>query len=164
MTSFFANFARVAFLLSLALYVAGCQTAAKKEGDDMTAPTVDSNTLGDSDSGRAMGLQTINFPYDSFMLDETAKGILKANADIMKEKSGLRVQVEGHCDQRGGIQYNIALGEKRANAVKNYLEGMGVGADRLTTISYGKERPLDPGSSEDAYSKNRRANFAVTAQ
>jgi peptidoglycan-associated lipoprotein len=160
-----ANIARVLFLLSCVAFAAAC--GPKPAGDESgtpTAPSVQENTLGDSDSGRAEGLQTINFPYDSFMMDETAKSIAKANADILKDKTSLRVQVEGHCDQRGGIQYNIALGEKRANAVKNYLEGLGVGADRLTTISYGKERPIDPGTGEDAYAKNRRANFAITSR
>ena len=160
-----ANIARVAFLASCIWFAVGCTPKkAEDESATPTAPTVQENTMGDSDSGNAMGLQTIHFPYDSFLLDETAKSQLKANADILKDKTSVRIQIEGHCDQRGGIQYNIALGEKRANAVKNYLEGMGIGADRITTISYGKERPIDPGTSEDAYAKNRRANFVITAR
>ncbi len=145
-----------------------CKTAKKVEdGATVTdlsgnGANADANTLGDSDSGRAMGLQTVPFPYDSFTLSPSGKEILNANAKILKENTTLRVQIEGHCDQRGGIQYNIALGEKRANAAKKYLEDAGISGDRIATISYGKERPLDSAENEAAYSKNRRANFAIT--
>lgn len=148
--------------------VSACKTAKKTESATESAPTsntpVDETTLGDSDSGRANGLQTVNFEFDSFVLDEGAKDTIKANAQVLKDKKNLKVQIEGHCDQRGGIQYNIALGEKRANAVKKYLEDMGVTGDRLTTISYGKERPVDAAETEAAYAKNRRANFVITAK
>lgn len=128
------------------------------------AAAADENTTGDSDSGKAAGLQTIHFAYDSFTLDADGKATLKSNTDILKTKSSLKIQIEGHCDQRGGIQYNIALGEKRANAVKKYLEDGGISSDRITTISFGKERPLDNGTSEAAYAKNRRANFVITSK
>ena len=120
-------------------------------------------TLGDSDSGKAMGLQTVHFPYDSFVLDSEAKSFLASNANIMKDKANLKVQIEGHCDARGGIQYNIALGEKRANSVKKYIVDLGVAGDRITVISFGKEKPVDPGTTEEAYAKNRRGNFVITS-
>ncbi len=146
----------------------GCSKKAKPEEDTTSngpvAATDDSNALGDSDSGKAMGLQTVHFPYDSFSINGDAKSTLKSNADILKGNTGVKVQIEGHADQRGGIQYNIALGEKRANAVKKYLEGAGIAGDRVTTISYGKERPIDPSENEEAYAKNRRANFAITSK
>jgi len=153
-------------ILAMAMIsLAGC-SQKKTAGDESTSSSgaMDANTMGDSDNGKAMGLQTVNFPYDSSSLDATAKGVLKANAAILSGNGGLKVQIEGHCDTRGGIQYNIALGEKRANAAKKYLEDLGVAADRVTTISYGKERPLDPGSSEEAHAKNRRGNFVITAK
>jgi peptidoglycan-associated lipoprotein len=156
--------------LALTLFVTACATEKKKEVTDTegggvpTAAAADETSGGDSDSGKAMGLQTVFFPYDSFVLDKTAKAALKANADLLKEKSSLKVQIEGHCDQRGGIQYNIALGEKRANATRKYLQDMGVDASRLTVISFGKEKPLDPGTSEESYAKNRRSNFVVTSK
>jgi peptidoglycan-associated lipoprotein len=165
-----ASFARftVAALIGLSLVTAsGCagkKPAAEEGMTDGAGADVNANALGDSDSGRAMGLQTIHFGYDSFVLEEAEKNLLKSNASILKENAGVRIQIEGHCDQRGGIQYNIALGEKRANAVKKYLQGMGISEDRLTTISYGKERPVDEGETEAAHSKNRRANFAITSQ
>lgn len=155
-------------LVVLALVGAtGCSSSKKKheEGEIPTATSADENTnLGDSDSGRAMGLQTVHFAYDSFNLDSEGKGTLKANAQILKDKSGIKIQIEGHCDQRGGIQYNIALGEKRANAVKGYLEDMGIEGGRLSVISFGKEKPIDPDTTEEAYQKNRRANFVITSR
>ena len=164
------SISRLATALALALIVttAACSGKKTKTDDTGSAPVapavVEENALGDSDSGKAMGLQTIHFPYDSFVLDGQAKSALKSNADTLKDKSSAKVQIEGHCDQRGGIQYNIALGEKRANVVKKYLQGLGVSADRVTTISYGKERPIDSAESEEAYSKNRRANFVITTR
>src|SRR5438046_4798451 len=111
-----------------------------------------------------MGHQTIHFAYDSSKLEGDALATAKANVDILKDKSGIKVQIEGHCDQRGGIQYNIALGEKRANGVKKYLEDLGIKSDRLSTVSYGKERPLEPAETDAAYSKNRRGNFVITSR
>jgi peptidoglycan-associated lipoprotein len=151
-------------LLVAAIQLGGC---GKKKSDEEAAPTspsMDENVLGDSDSGQALGLQTVNYPYDSFNLDGEAKSKLTANANIMKDKPSLRIQIEGHCDSRGGIQYNIALGEKRANAAKKFLVDQGVEADRVSTISYGKERLLDPAETEQAHAKNRRANFVITSR
>jgi peptidoglycan-associated lipoprotein len=129
-----------------------------------SAADADVNAMGDSDSGKAMGLQSIRFGFDGYLLDDEAKSILKGNAQILKDKASTKIQVEGHCDQRGGIQYNIALGEKRANAVKKFLIDQGIKADRISTISLGKEKPIDMGSSEEAHAKNRRANFVVTSR
>ncbi len=151
--------------LSVSLLAAtGC---AKKQKADEITPTTDmseESATGDSDSGQAMGLMTIRFPYDSFSLDSSAKDALKNNAEILKDKATMNIQIEGHCDSRGGVQYNIALGEKRANAVKRYLEGMGIQGSRITTISYGKERLLELSETEAAHSKNRRANFVITSR
>lgn len=158
---------RVLSMLVLALTVASfaaCAGKKPKEEETVATANADTNQGGDSDSGNALGLETVRFPYDSFTLDDAAKSTLKANANILKDKSSVKVQIEGHCDQRGGIQYNIALGEKRANAVKNYLVDLGISGDRITTISFGKERPIDRDTSESAYAKNRRANFVITAQ
>jgi peptidoglycan-associated lipoprotein len=161
----FVIFGMVAFALALS----SCKSAKKTDDEaggigqgDLSG--ADENTLGDSDSGKAMGLKTIYFPYDSSDLDAEGKEILKSNAEILKAKSSLKIQVEGHCDQRGGIQYNVALGEKRANSVKGYLKTLGVAADRIAIISYGKEKPIDSSLTDAAYSKNRRANFAVTSK
>lgn len=152
--------------LAMMAYMTGCASSKPKEdGGVPTSASADENTVtGDSDSEKAMGLQTVHFPYDSSVLDAEAKRVLKANADILKENSTLKVQVEGHCDQRGGIQYNIALGERRAKIAKNYLEDLGIDGGRITVISFGKEKPIDSGTSDEAYSKNRRDNFVITSR
>src|SRR5436305_12900269 len=110
------------------IFIVGCSGKKPKpeEGGVPSAIAADQNLSGDSDSGKAMGLQTVHFPYDSFALDSSAKDTAKANADILKAHASVKIQIEGHCDQRGGIQYNIALGEKRANAVKNFMVDQGV--------------------------------------
>jgi peptidoglycan-associated lipoprotein len=160
-----SNFLALIAVLTM-VGAAGCGGKSTKpdEGSVPGATDADLNTGGDSDSGKAMGLVSIYFPYDSHNLDGTAKGQLKSNSEILKTNGKVKIQVEGHCDQRGGIQYNIALGEKRANSVKKYLQDLGVKADRITTVSFGKERPIDNRETEDAYAKNRRANFVVTSK
>ncbi|MGE0764177.1 MAG: peptidoglycan-associated lipoprotein Pal [Bdellovibrionales bacterium] len=112
-----------------------------------------------SDSGTIAGLSTIFFEYDQANITTAARRQLAANAEWIKNNTNVAVQVEGHCDARGTVEYNIALGERRALAVKNYLISLGIDGKRLSVISYGKERPMVQGDSEDAYGKNRRANF-----
>lgn len=158
---------KLAVVVAVLISMSACKTAKKTEGEGEStpnAPAIEETALGDSDSGRALGLVTIHFPYDAFTLSNEAKAQLKTNAQILKDKASVKVQVEGHCDQRGGIQYNIALGEKRANAVRKYLESLGIKAERVSTISYGKERLVDQAETEDAYAKNRRANFVITSR
>jgi peptidoglycan-associated lipoprotein len=161
-------FKKISITLFLAFVMAatGCKTAKKSDADSLTGSSgtaaSEDGGFGDSDSGRAMGIMTVTFPYDSSTLSEEAKSTLAKNAQIMKDKASIKVQIEGHCDSRGGIQYNLALGEKRANAVRSYLRERGVAANRMTTISYGKERLMAAGDSEDAHAKNRRANFVIT--
>ena len=111
-----------------------------------------------SDSGSIEGLKSITFEYDRASLTSEARGILSNNANWIKNFKGT-VQVEGHCDERGTIEYNLALGERRAVSVKNYLVSLGVASNKLTIISYGEEKPLVRGESEDAWGRNRRANF-----
>ena len=157
--------------LSLALSLAGCKSAPKTDDSETPGGTGstelnqgDANTMGDSDSGKAMGMQTIYFKYDSFEIDGEGKQALNTNVEILKANPSVKIQVEGHCDQRGGIQYNIALGEKRANTVRDALKKAGVSNDRLATISYGKERLVDTAMNDAAYAKNRRANFVITSK
>lgn len=118
-----------------------------------------SSTSGqDSMSKMVSSLMRVNFEYDQYVLTADARRTLKNNAMYLKAK-GVRVQIEGHCDERGSDEYNLALGEKRALAVKNYLVSLGVASDRMSIISYGEEIPLVMGSTEDAWSQNRRAEF-----
>ncbi|BCR07030.1 peptidoglycan-associated lipoprotein [Desulfuromonas versatilis] len=105
------------------------------------------------------GLDRIFFEFDQFTLSEQARATLAQNAAYMKANERVQVRIEGHCDERGSDEYNIALGERRALAALNYLVSLGVPASRLSIISYGEELPLEPGHGESAWSKNRRAEF-----
>jgi peptidoglycan-associated lipoprotein len=106
----------------------------------------------------------VHFAFDSYTLSNEAKAILEQKANWLNERSDVAVQIEGHCDERGTTAYNLALGERRANSVKQYLTTLGVQTPRLSTISYGEELPVASGHSEDAWSKNRRAHFAIHNQ
>lgn len=107
-------------------------------------------------------LNAVFFDFDSSTLSEASRDTLSANATVLlKKQPNLKVQVEGHCDERGSAEYNLALGERRAKSAMNYLVTLGVPASRLSTISYGEEKPADPGHDEAAWAKNRRAEFVV---
>jgi peptidoglycan-associated lipoprotein len=112
-----------------------------------------------SDSGNIAGLNTVHFDYDSANLDTQARKTLAENAEWIRSHADVTVQVEGHCDARGSVEYNLALGERRAKAVKSYLTSLGVDSKRMTIISYGEEKPLALGDTDSDYAKNRRANF-----
>lgn len=107
----------------------------------------------------AAALQMINFDFDKYNIRPGDAEILKKNLDWFKANSGTKVRVEGNCDERGTVEYNLALGQKRADAAKNYLVGLGVDANALQTISYGKERPLCTEKNEECWAKNRNAQF-----
>ena len=104
------------------------------------------------------------FAYDSDALDDTARAVMTANAEIMKKYPTWVITVEGHCDERGTAEYNLALGDRRALAVKNYMVSLGIAGDRLKTVSYGSEFPFAPGHDEAAWTQNRRAHFMLTAK
>jgi len=105
------------------------------------------------------GLETIHYAYNDFTLDERARITLEQNAVFMRKNPALKVIIEGHCDERGSDEYNLALGERRAAAARNYLVSLGIGNDRLSIISYGEELPLVAEANEAAWAKNRRAEF-----
>jgi peptidoglycan-associated lipoprotein len=151
-------------LIMLSCFALGCSHNKPKADNSLDNSAAMSNDMGSSDTGNAMGLQTIHFPYDSSLVDSNDKVTLTQNADILKSNPTVHIQVEGYCDNRGGIQYNIALGEKRAQAVKHFLQDHGVKGNRVTVISFGKEKPVDPANTEEAYAKNRRANFVITSK
>lgn len=109
-------------------------------------------------------LKDIHFDFDKYDIRPQDAEILKENAALLKKYPKVKIQIEGHCDERGTNEYNMALGERRANSTKNYLISLGIAAERMTTISYGEERPVDPGHHEEAWAKNRRAHFIITAK
>jgi peptidoglycan-associated lipoprotein len=105
----------------------------------------------------------VYFDYDRFAVRDEARPILDAQAAWLQRYPAVRVRIEGNCDERGTREYNFALGARRANSVKEYLVGRGVSVARIDTVSYGKERPIDTGSGEDAWSHNRNGHTAITA-
>lgn len=109
-------------------------------------------------------MKPVLFAYDSDEIDDAGKKILSANADVLKSYKTWVITIEGHCDERGSSEYNLALGDRRALAAKNYLVSLGIGPDRMRTVSYGNEFPFDPAHNEAAYAKNRRAHFMLTSK
>ncbi|MGB7972361.1 MAG: peptidoglycan-associated lipoprotein Pal [Candidatus Deferrimicrobiaceae bacterium] len=106
-------------------------------------------------------LENIHFDYDKSFIRDDAKPVLREVAAFMKKNPGAKVQIEGHCDERGTPEYNLALGQRRADSTKKYLVNLGIDGSRLSTISYGEEKPADPGHNEAAWAKNRRAVFDI---
>jgi peptidoglycan-associated lipoprotein len=106
----------------------------------------------------------VHFAFDSYVLSPEARTLLEQKAGWLAENLQITAQIEGHCDERGTTAYNLALGERRAVAAKQYMTTLGVNAARLSTVSYGEERPLDPGHNEAAWARNRRAHFVITSR
>jgi peptidoglycan-associated lipoprotein len=109
-------------------------------------------------------LKDIHFDFDKYDIRPGDAEILKEDAIVLKKLPNAKIQIEGHCDERGTIEYNLALGERRANSAKKYLISLGIPENLISTISYGKERPLDPGHNEDAWAKNRRAHIIILSK
>jgi len=156
------------------LALAGCPSkktttdADKAATDGQSAPQIDNKAMSfdaaGSDSGKIDGLVTVNFDYDKAVLREEARKKIASNVEWMKSHANVNVQVEGHCDSRGSIEYNLALGERRARSVKDYMISLGISESRLSVISYGKEKPVASGDGDSAAAKNRRSNFLPLAQ
>jgi peptidoglycan-associated lipoprotein len=163
------NTKKIAIAVLMAALMISC-SSKKKAGDtdgtgaegsgaqDISSVNMNFDPVG-SDSGTITGLNTIHFPYDQAILDESNKQKANANAEWIKAKGNVVVQIEGHCDSRGSVEYNLALGERRAKAIKAYMVTLGVSADKLRVVSYGEEKPIATGETEEAYAQNRRANF-----
>jgi peptidoglycan-associated lipoprotein len=126
-------------------------------GDSVAARSLD-------DLNRDSPLQPVFFELDSVEVNDAGRTALQANAAVLKKYSTWAVTIEGHCDERGTKEYNLALGERRAVAARAYLVSLGLDANRLRTVSYGSEFPFDPGHDEPAWHKNRRAHFVITAK
>ncbi len=128
----------------------------------VTEDNIGSRSL--DDINRDSPLRPVFFALDQHEIDGQGQQLLQQNADVLKRYPSWQITIEGHCDERGTAEYNLALGERRAIAARNYLVSLGIPADRIRTVSYGKEFPFDPGHTEEAWSKNRRAHFVVTAK
>jgi peptidoglycan-associated lipoprotein len=116
------------------------------------------------DLNRDSPMRIVYFGYDSAELSAEGRAVLDANAAVLKKYPAWTVTIEGHCDERGTAEYNLALGERRAAAAQSYLVALGIPASRVKTVSYGKEFPFDPGHDEAAWAKNRRAHFVITGK
>ena len=109
-------------------------------------------------------LKDVHFEFDRYDIRPGDAEILKGNAALLTRYPKMKIQIEGHCDERGTVEYNLALGERRANSTKKYLNSLGLAGDRVSAISYGKERPLDPGHNEEAWAKNRRGHTIILSK
>jgi peptidoglycan-associated lipoprotein len=130
--------------------------------EPMAEDPIASRDIGDINKNSPF--QPVFFAFDSFDVDGPAQQALNANAEIMKKYPTWVVTIEGHTDERGTAEYNLALGERRAMSARTYLVSLGLSGDRLRTVSYGKEFPFDPGHDEAAWAKNRRAQFVLTSK
>jgi peptidoglycan-associated lipoprotein len=134
-------------------------------GPDVTALPPDTPRAEDYSASDAPGeggpLADIHFAYDQSTLSDEARGVLEKHALWLQSRRDAKVTIEGHCDERGTTDYNLALGDKRAQAARDYLVSLGVASERLVAVSLGKEKPLDTGSNESAWARNRRAHFVV---
>jgi peptidoglycan-associated lipoprotein len=159
-------------VLPALLFTVSC--AKKSTEAAPAAPAQDTTSAQDPDKDRlaqeaaamheafkAFSAQDISFDFDSSALRPDAQQILQSKAGLLQKNPEVKVTIEGHCDDRGTEAYNMALGERRAESAKAFLVNLGISAGRLSTISYGEEKPLDLDSSEEAYAKNRRAHFVI---
>ncbi len=138
-----------------------------KEPVPVPAEPIASDTLSSTDIdtlNKNSPFQPVFFAYDEDVIDSVGQQALGHDAELMKKYPTWIVTIEGHSDERGTAEYNLALGERRALAARNYLVSLGIPADRLRTVSYGKEFPFEPGHDETSWSKNRRAHFVVTSK
>ena len=130
--------------------------------EPVRADMITSSTL--DDLNRNSPLKPVFYDLDSSELSATGQAALDENAATLKKNASWTITIEGHCDERGTSEYNLALGERRAITARSYLVSIGIPANRLRTVSYGKEFPFDPGHDESAFAKNRRAHFVITGK
>jgi len=157
-------------LVSLSALLGACAKQPVLDAEPAPAPAVSEAPITEAPAAPAVAgatlttltgaqLETVYFDYDSHVLSATARQALERNAKLLRQEPAVAVTIEGHCDERGSDEYNLALGERRATAVKSYLVTLGVAAERLAALSYGEERPVVAGQDEAAWAKNRRAAF-----
>jgi len=171
-------------ILSLVSITVGCAKKAAPKEEEVQAPAkqeiaVEQPTLAPEkekeeaqvtatspktsleESIKAFQDQMIYFDFDKFNLSAESRDILSQKAAFLKANPDLTIQIQGNCDERGTTEYNLALGERRAKAAQDYLVSLGISASRISTISYGKEKPIDPGHTEEAWAKNRNDQFVI---
>jgi len=165
----FSTGLRLAAVAAALLLVAGCETKKAAEapppsGPSETAPSGPTSTIipGSAEDFRVNVGDTVHFDFDKFDILDNDKPTLQRQASWLSKYPQVRVTIEGHCDERGTREFNLALGARRANSVKEYLISLGVSAERVDTISYGKERPICTESNEDCWAQNRRGVTTIS--
>ena len=158
---------KIVSAFAAALLLAACASSEKPATTGEAGTGTGGNTAGQATPGSVQDFQVnvgdrVFFDYDSYEIRPDAQETLKKQAAFLQQYAQYRVTIEGHCDERGTREYNLALGERRANSVKNYLVALGVNGSRLQTISYGKERPAVEGHDESAFAQNRRGVTVLT--
>jgi peptidoglycan-associated lipoprotein len=150
------------------LLLAGCGGSSTVAGPQATSTNISEAQLGQEPSIRADAdgeyIKTIHFAFDKSDISTADAEILKSNVEFLNQNPNTTIVVEGHCDSRGTIAYNLALGQRRAVKVKEFYVSLGIAPDRVGTISYGEEKPVDATENDSAYSKNRRAETKVITQ
>lgn len=154
---------RIAAWIVVGCFVGGLASCAtsKKKVESIEPETFEEPDIRAGEWLRSNQLATIFFDYNKSILRGDTKDALKDNAEYLKENTELEILIEGYCDERGTIEYNMVLGQKRAAVVRDYLSKLGVSSGRISTISYGEEKPSDYGHTEAAWAKNRRAEFKI---
>jgi peptidoglycan-associated lipoprotein len=152
---------RLAGVAAMALLIGmlGCQTTQSTPTPTDTEWDEGPATPTTRDTAPMSDVKTVYFDFDKSEIRPDARDILKGNSEVIGKADGATITVEGHCDERGSTEYNLALGERRANAVKRYLVDLGVPSSRLRTVSFGEDRPAVQGHDESAWRYNRRADF-----
>ena len=163
-------FVLVAALCAVAISLNACSSTGKgKKGDGLSESDLNANRearFGEGGIPTAEGggmFRDVRFEYDSASIDDLAMQNIEFNAEVLKQNDQVKIQLEGHCDERGTAEYNLSLGQQRAKAVKDTLLSLGVPSSKLDTISYGEEVPLVPDHDENAYAQNRRVHFSPFA-
>ena len=157
-----SNITRLVFLVVLAAACRKKPVATEVPFEEPAAPVARTEAVPEEVQEMKQNFIRVNFDYDSYSVNAAARDALAANAKIMSDHPNLTLQVQGHCDERGTTEYNMALGSKRADAVRKVLTSQGVAPSRVKTISYGEERPLMNQATETAWSENRRAEFSIS--
>lgn len=156
----------IGMALAIALVLLGCakKQTVKPAPETTQEPKAEQPKVPETKPEVKMEFRTVYFDFDSYQVRDVDRQLLLDAARVMRTNSRMVVRLEGHCDERGTIEYNLALGEKRANAVRDYLVASGVDVKQLKTVSYGKEKPAVRGSDEASWARNRRVEFVVESK
>ena len=169
MVSTFQNYTRYLVIVLFAMFLVACETVPKESATSTSSTSSPSSTAAvEIKDGVYVGSDTVEmlaidvpdrifFAYDSYSLTKAAQNTLEKQAKWLKANGSVTIAIEGHADERGTREYNLALGDRRANAAKDYLMTQGISSSRVTTISFGKERPVNSGSNKKAWAQNRRS-------